>query len=139
MLAAIPRQIFPFTITFMILTGYCAGADQDAQTPPVSTSTIEGDATHYTTCPASPDGIGKVYMGREISQVMGHLGAQWLERPERQQEERTDLLIQMLELEPDDVVADIGAGSGDFTMPMAKNVSKGKVLAVDINQRCLKY
>ena len=28
--------------------------------------------------PASADGIGKVYMGREISQVLGHLGAGWL-------------------------------------------------------------
>ena len=35
------------------------------------------------------DGIGKYYMGREISQVMGHLGAGWLERPKREQEERT--------------------------------------------------
>ena len=76
-------------------------------------------------------------MGREISQVMGHLGAQWLERPERQQEERTDLLVQMLELKPDHVVADIGAGSGYFTMPLAKNVSNGKVLAVDIQPEML--
>ena len=41
---------------------------------------------------ASRDGIGKFYMGREISKVMGHLGASWLERPKREQEERTDLL-----------------------------------------------
>ena len=33
------------------------------------------------------DGIGKYYMGREISQVMGHLGAGWLERLKREQEE----------------------------------------------------
>ncbi|NNK37094.1 MAG: SAM-dependent methyltransferase, partial [Xanthomonadales bacterium] len=26
---------------------------------------------------ASRDGIGKFYMGREISHVMGHLGAAW--------------------------------------------------------------
>ena len=31
----------------------------------------------------SRDGIGKIYLGREISHVMGHLGAGWLERPER--------------------------------------------------------
>lgn len=137
MSVATTRQLFPFTITFMILTGYCAWADQDAQTTPVSPSQIESDETYYTTCPPSADGIGKVYMGREISQVMGHLGAQWLERPERQQEERTDLLIQMLELKPDNVVADIGAGSGYFTMPLARSVSNGKVLAVDIQPKML--
>ena len=34
----------------------------------------------YTYGQASRDGIGKFYMGREISKVMGHLGASWLER-----------------------------------------------------------
>src|SRR5688500_15328697 len=57
----------------------------------------------------SRDGIGKVYMGREISQVMGHLAAGWLERPEREAEEKPALLLDNLALEPDDVVADIGA------------------------------
>ena len=46
---------------------------------------------------ATRDGIGKFYMGREISQVMGHLGASWLERPKREQEERTDLLIKSMQ------------------------------------------
>ena len=36
---------------------------------------------------------GKFYMGREISHVMGHQGAGWLDRPERIREERTDLAI----------------------------------------------
>src|SRR4051794_30039385 len=34
-----------------------------------------------------PDGTGKFYRGREIAQVMSHLGAGWLERPEREKEE----------------------------------------------------
>ena len=46
---------------------------------------------------ASRDGIGKFYMGREISEVMGHMGAGWLERPERERQERTDLLLQSME------------------------------------------
>ncbi len=86
---------------------------------------------------ASRDGIGKFYLGREISQVMGHLGANWLERPEREREERTDLLIDSLPLEPDDVVADIGAGTGYFSFPIARRVPDGKVLAVDIQQEML--
>src|ERR1043165_6771043 len=42
----------------------------------------------YATVRASPDGIGKVYLGREIAQVMTFHGARWLERPERMEEER---------------------------------------------------
>lgn len=80
----------------------------------------------------SEDGTGKYYMGREIAQVMGHLGAGWLERTEREREERTDLLLTALELDSTDVVADIGAGSGYFTFRISPLVPQGKVLAVDI-------
>jgi SAM-dependent methyltransferase len=86
---------------------------------------------------ASPDGIGKVYKGREISQVMGHLGAGWLERGSREREERTDLLLANLQLNPADVVADIGAGTGYFSLPIAGQVPDGRVLAVDIQPEML--
>ena len=91
----------------------------------------------YTFAPASRDGIGKFYMGREISKVMGHLGASWLERPKREKEERTDLLIKGLNLKPTDNVADIGAGSGYFSFRMAKLVPQGKVYAVDISPQMI--
>lgn len=85
-----------------------------------------------------PNGIGKFYMGREIARVMGHQAASWLERPEREEEERTDLLLQSLELKPNEVVADIGAGSGYFSWRIAKALSDGgKVYAVDIQQEML--
>src|SRR6202158_5526956 len=54
-----------------------------------------------------PDGIGKFYMGREIAQVMGHLAAGWLERPEREQEERSSKLLESLKLKNGDVVVDL--------------------------------
>src|SRR5258707_11003583 len=80
-----------------------------------------------------PDGIGKFYLGREIAQVMGHEGAGWLERPEREKEERPTLLVKALKIQPGTVVADIGAGSGYFSFRMAPLVgAKGKILAVDI-------
>ena len=91
----------------------------------------------YTEQEPSRDGIGKFYMGREISKVMGHLGAGWLERSERENEERTDLLIENLGLRPTDHVADIGAGSGYFTFRMSPLVPKGKVFAVDISPQML--
>ena len=87
----------------------------------------------YTQLPASADGIGKVYMGREISAVMGWQGASWLERQERDREERTDLLLAALMLQPGLVVADIGAGTGYLSRRMAPAVMPGgKVWAVDV-------
>jgi ubiquinone/menaquinone biosynthesis C-methylase UbiE len=84
-------------------------------------------AEGYQMSTPSRDGIGKRYMGREISRVMGHQGASWLERSSREQEERTDLMIEELNLQEDDVVADIGAGTGYFTF----------LIAVDIQQEML--
>src|SRR5436305_65831 len=85
-----------------------------------------------------PHGIGKFYMGREIAQVMGHEGAGWLERPERELEERPSKLLEALKFKPGEVVADIGAGSGYHTFRIAKLVGpKGKVYAVDIQPEML--
>ena len=39
-------------------------------------------APQYSRGSASADGIGKVYMGREIAKVMTYHGAHWLERAE---------------------------------------------------------
>ena len=83
------------------------------------------------------DGTGKYYMGREISQVMGHLGAGWLERPKREQEERTDLLVKNMKLSKSDHVADIGAGSGYFSFRISPLVPEGQVHAVDISPQML--
>jgi precorrin-6B methylase 2 len=87
----------------------------------------------YTPTPAGADGIGKRYMGRDIAGVMGWQGAAWLEREEREREERTDLLLAALPLAPGMVVADIGAGTGYLARRMAPAVMPGgKVLAVDV-------
>lgn len=98
-----------------------------------------GQAPSYTyRSEHDPDGIGKFYAGREIAQVMGHEGADWLERPERQQEERPDLLLQLLPLAPGETAADIGAGTGYMSWRLARKVGeKGRVFCVDIQPEML--
>ncbi|MGE4062548.1 MAG: class I SAM-dependent methyltransferase [Rhodospirillaceae bacterium] len=91
----------------------------------------------YKNSPLTLEGIGKSYMGREIAFIMGHEGADWLERPERAEEEGTARLVPLLTLKPTDVVADIGAGTGYFTFRLAREVPEGKVYAVDVQPEML--
>ncbi len=90
------------------------------------------DSKFYSYRPPSFDGIGKIYMGREISQVMGHQGADWLERSDRNTEEQPQQLVDALDLQSNDVVAEIGAGTGYISRLLAEKVPQGQVLAVDI-------
>ncbi|MEL6247759.1 MAG: class I SAM-dependent methyltransferase [Cyanobacteria bacterium J06648_16] len=96
------------------------------------TSTLAEGTGTYSYKKPSADGIGKVYMGREVSQVMGHQGAYWLERSSREQEERPDMAVDALELAPTDTVADIGAGTGFMSFKIAKKLPEGKLFAVDV-------
>ncbi len=95
-------------------------------------------ADRYVQGTASADGIGKRYLGREIAHVMGWQAAPWLEREEREQEERTSLLIKELGLKAGMVIADVGAGSGYLSRHMAPLVTPGgRILAVDVQPEML--
>ncbi len=103
-----------------------------AQLPADPTTLYETRAEH------DPNGIGVFYMGREIAHVMGHLAADWLERPEREAEERTDLLVEALKFRAGEVVADIGCGSGFIARKIAPKISPGGfVYGVDIQPEML--
>jgi ubiquinone/menaquinone biosynthesis C-methylase UbiE len=76
--------------------------------------------------------------GRQIAGVMGHQGASWLERPEREKEEAPSKAIAALRLKPGQTVADIGAGSGYYSVLLAGAVgATGRVYATDIQPEML--
>lgn len=76
--------------------------------------------------------------GRRYAQTMSYLGADWLDRSERVQEEEPDVALDALKLPSGATVADVGAGSGYMTVKMAKRVGpSGKVYAVDIQPQML--
>ena len=105
-------------------------------------SLAQKETARYQTAQPSRDGIGKIYMGREIAGVMGWQGAAWLERDEREKEERGDLLLRELALRPGMAVADIGAGTGYYARRMAPLVgsgaSGGVVYATDVQPQMMK-
>lgn len=102
------------------------------------TATAAPCAGSYQQRRPGTDGIGKVYEGREIAQVMGWQAAGWLERPEREEQERVSVMLAELRLRPGLVVADIGAGSGHHVRRIAPRLGpQGRVMAVDIQPQML--
>ncbi len=63
--------------------------------------------------------------GRVIAQTMSVDGADWLERPEREREERPDKAIAALHLAPGMNVGEIGAGTGYYALRIARRITPG--------------
>lgn len=123
------RSLFYVLISFSLAVNFSCQAQNK---PKVADSPYTSKAPDY-------DGIGKVYMGREISFVMGFEGREWLERQSREQEESISLALENLPISSNSVVADIGAGSGYYTFRIAPKVTEGKVYAVEIQDEAIKY
>lgn len=139
---AITVVVFAFafgTTGAFISTNYGPGATQARGVSVREKTAIAEAARQYEQkAPEDPDGIGKYFMGRQIAHVMGHQGADWLERPEREKEEHTDEMINLLDLKRGEKVADIGAGTGYITWRLAKRVGpEGRVYAVEIQREML--
>ena len=70
--------------------------------------------------------------------VVGPGAVDWLERSEREQEEKPEIVLREMKLKNGDVVADVGAGSGFYTRRLALAVAPdGVVYANDIQQEML--
>jgi ubiquinone/menaquinone biosynthesis C-methylase UbiE len=66
---------------------------------------------------------------------MSYLGADWLDRPEREAREQPEHVLDALRLAPDMTVADVGAGTGYFTLRLARRVAH--VIATDVQPEML--
>jgi ubiquinone/menaquinone biosynthesis C-methylase UbiE len=126
------KQVSAFVTLLVLLT--TAWALRPSWTGPAAQAAAQTAAStaplYETRSVHDPNGTGKFYMGREIAQVMGPGGIPWLDRPERESEEKPAEVIKAMKLRGDEVIADLGAGSGYFTFRLAPKA--GKVLAVEL-------
>jgi len=87
---------------------------------------------------SSPLAAGQAPEPRAPAPVMGFAGAAWLERESRAAEERPERVVEAMKLEPGDVVADLGCGSGYFARRLAREVRPGgRVYCVDVQPEML--
>ena len=98
-----------------------------------STATLIVTALGATlTLVAQQPGVHPV-SGRVYARTMSVDGAPWLDRREREEEEEPGLALRLLRVKKGAIVADIGAGSGYYSIRLAKIVGPmGKVYATDI-------
>ena len=88
--------------------------------------------------PAQTPAADRAERHRVPADFMSFRGAGWLERAERVDEERPDLVLDAMALEPGDVVADVGCGSGYYARRIAPRVAPGgRVYCVDIQPEML--
>ena len=119
-------------------TSACSRGPESRGGPkPSSTIADAAVAASSTATSATTDPPG-TYMGRELATPMSYRGADWLERDDREATEKPEHVLDVLEIKPGDVVADVGAGSGYFTVRIAKRVGpRGRVLATDLQPEML--
>lgn len=85
-------------------------------------------------------GLSSVVAGGQLASRPTPEWIERLERPDRIAELKIDEILTKLRLGPGTVVADLGAGAGVLTLPLAKAVSPGgKVYAVEIDQQFLDH
>ncbi len=82
--------------------------------------------------------IGRLIKKRQIAPVLSVAHASWLTRPERDEEEQPNRVVEALSIPAGATAVDLGAGVGYFTWRLAKEVGpQGRVIAVDIQRGML--
>lgn len=135
-------RVFGFVRTALVgvlalYTLSCPGQlDAPARAPAGSGEGAPAQATaHDEHRHGSPPGSSR---GREPAPTMSYLGADWLTRPERIEEEQPDKMLDALKIRPGMAVADIGAGVGYHAFRIAERVGpSGRVFATDIQEEML--
>lgn len=103
---------------------------------PAIDATVDASADAALDAPVDPPGT---YMGRTIAAPMSWQGASWLDRPNRDAVQQPGHVLDVLGVKAGQTVADVGCGSGYFTVHLSARVgATGKVIATDLQPEMLK-
>lgn len=122
-----PAQNADITAFMLQFNGFPAGGQE------LPSQSMALKAIRYVAMQPEPPKQGQAPPGPHQDNTPGAEWIQRLERPERIPGLKIDEVIRSLGLQPGDVVADIGSGTGAYTIPFAKTVAPtGRAIAVDI-------
>ena len=106
-------------LAWLIPLAACASSTREASAPPTAAGHHGGGMPHRF--------------------ENAELWAKDFDDPARDAWQRPDLVLTALGLGPHMVIADVGAGTGYFTVRLARAVPDGQVLAVDIEPDMIRY
>ena len=100
----------------------------------VAIAAVVAAGCRSSTAPGPGPGSGSgSYHGRRIAETCSYLGSDWLERPDREAREEPERVLDLLGVGAGMTVADVGAGTGYFTVRIARRVgATGAVIATDV-------
>jgi SAM-dependent methyltransferase len=141
MFRRLPPALAALLLTALLLPLAACSSTGSSVAPPPTAPT----APTATTAPTAPTAATAADDGRFVHPLTGRLVARTLpadraailEREDRAMIEEPEKTLDLMGLEADDVVADLGAGIGWYSSRLAKRVPRGKVLAVDVQQGML--
>jgi predicted methyltransferase len=119
-------------LVLALAAGGCRGEAQRRPAPHDQATAVHGDGGDADAGASAGDGRGE-FECRPIARACSALGAAWLDRPEREESEKPEEVLDALGITTGMTVADIGAGTGYFTLRLARRVGPaGKVIATDV-------
>jgi arsenite methyltransferase len=130
------RQILTPTLTTM-LVGACSlpSTEAVARTGPRSAQREARPHNHQHARAHDEEGVS----GAHHSFANADALTQVFDDPARDAWQRPDDVLRALELEPTMIVADVGAGTGYFSVWLARAVPRGEVIAIDIEPDMVRF
>jgi SAM-dependent methyltransferase len=130
------RQVLTPILT-TLLAGACnpASTQAVARTGPRSAEREAGPHPHEHVRTHDGHGVGGAHHGFADADALAHV----LDDPARDTWQRPDDVLRALELEPTMIVADVGAGTGYFSVRLARAVPRGDVIATDIEPDMVRF
>lgn len=104
--------------------------------PPASARTGSGAGLPPIECPLHKAGVDPQHL-KPFEDVEKYVA--FLERPDRAAWQKPDEIVRALGLAGDEVIADVGAGSGYFTFRFAAALPRGRVVAIDIEAEMIRH
>ncbi|WP_363351809.1 class I SAM-dependent methyltransferase [Methylocystis echinoides] len=117
----------------LLLGGFSAIAQVPADSPPAKM--MEHGAGHKMGDHKGMSGDGAYHHRFEDAEKW----AKQFDKPERDEWQKPDQLLDALKLPANASVADIGAGTGYFSVRIAKRAPQGKVFAADVEKDMVRY